>query len=153
MNLKEKELVTEDFCFRKDTYNICVGGQGGFSYINSVYWAKEKRTEFCKKISPFGKDFSKKYKDSQLKGSKKGVEKILLMISEGKIDPKKFLGKKHSSKTKQLMSEKAKERLKDPTKNTQYGTCWITNGQENKKIKKELLDIWLEKGYYKGRSL
>ena len=41
MNKKETELVTEDFCLRKDTYNICVGGKGGFSYVNSVYWKDE----------------------------------------------------------------------------------------------------------------
>ena len=34
MNTKEQELVTEEFCSRDDTYNICVGGKGGFSYIN-----------------------------------------------------------------------------------------------------------------------
>jgi len=38
-------------------------------------------------------------------------------------------------------------------KNSQYGTCWLTNGQENKKVKKEDVDLWLEKGYYKGRIL
>lgn len=35
MNAKEKELVTEDFCLREDTYNICVGGLGGWGYINN----------------------------------------------------------------------------------------------------------------------
>lgn len=35
MNAKEAELVTEEFCLREDTYNICIGGHGGFSYINA----------------------------------------------------------------------------------------------------------------------
>jgi len=35
MNRKEAEIVTEEFCLRNDTYNICVGGKGGFSYINT----------------------------------------------------------------------------------------------------------------------
>lgn len=35
MNLKEAELVTEEFCLREDTYNICPGGHGGWGYVNS----------------------------------------------------------------------------------------------------------------------
>ncbi len=34
LNAKEGELVTEDFCLLDSNYNLCVGGQGGFSYIN-----------------------------------------------------------------------------------------------------------------------
>ena len=37
--------------------------------------------------------------------------------------------------------------------NSQFGTCWITNGTENKKIKKEDLDEWLLMGYHKGRNI
>jgi hypothetical protein len=36
------------------------------------------------------------------------------------------------------------------SKNSQYGTMLITNGQENKKIKKEV-DI-IPEGWYKGRK-
>ena len=36
MNAREAELVSEEFCLREDTYNICVGGHGGFSYVNSI---------------------------------------------------------------------------------------------------------------------
>ena len=34
MNLLEKLVVTPEFCARKDTYNINVGGDGGWYYSN-----------------------------------------------------------------------------------------------------------------------
>ena len=37
--------------------------------------------------------------------------------------------------------------------NSQYGTCWITNGSENKKIKSCDIDKWINLGYYKGRII
>jgi hypothetical protein len=58
--------------------------------------------------------------------------------------------KKHSEETKIKIGEISKIRQLG-TNNSQYGTCWITNGEINKKIKKECLDIWIEKGYYRGR--
>ena len=34
MYAKEKEIVTEEFILREDTYNLRRGGYGGFDYIN-----------------------------------------------------------------------------------------------------------------------
>jgi hypothetical protein len=34
MYAKEKEIVTEEFLLREDTYNLRIGGTGGFEYIN-----------------------------------------------------------------------------------------------------------------------
>lgn len=59
--------------------------------------------------------------------------------------------KKHKTETKQKMSDKAKLRKGD--KNSQYGTCWITNGKENKKIKQGELHDFLKTNWKRGRTL
>jgi hypothetical protein len=61
--------------------------------------------------------------------------------------PPTFLGKSHSIESKKRMSDSAKIRMT----NSQSGTMWITNGQENKKIKKEVDTI--PEGWYKGRVI
>lgn len=38
-------------------------------------------------------------------------------------------------------------------KNSQYGTCWIHNNKENKKIKKEELENYINIGWIKGRKI
>lgn len=43
MNAKERELVTEEFCAREDTYNLCPGGHGGFGYINKAILTTKRR--------------------------------------------------------------------------------------------------------------
>ena len=61
-----------------------------------------------------------------------------------------WTGKKHSEETKKKMSEKAKQRTGN--KNSSYGTCWIMKEGENKKIKKELLQSYINNGWIKGRK-
>ena len=38
-------------------------------------------------------------------------------------------------------------------KNSQYGTCWVMKDNENKKIKKEELDTYIQMGWIKGRKI
>ena len=48
MNEKEKDLVTEDFVKRDDTYNLGIGGQGGLLLREGNFFGK-KHTEKSKK--------------------------------------------------------------------------------------------------------
>jgi group I intron endonuclease len=151
MNYKEAELVTEEFCLREDTYNICVGGQGGFSHINLDENFRKNKNKKARRVT-----------DSILK-IKYGVEnpsqidfvkqKLSIKMKErwrdGKISlpPTPFLGKSHSLETKKKMSESKKGKFTGE-KNSQYGTMWITNGNINKKVK---CDDIIPDGWYKGR--
>ena len=62
--------------------------------------------------------------------------------------------RKHKPKT----IEKVKQIFKhinhqQGKKNSQYGTCWIHNEKENKKIKKEDLELYINDGWIKGRKM
>jgi hypothetical protein len=62
--------------------------------------------------------------------------------------------KKHKLETILKMSEIRKDKYTG-NDNSQYGTCWIYNPQlkENKKIKKEDIDKWINIGWLKGRKM
>jgi hypothetical protein len=66
----------------------------------------------------------------------------------------KFKNSKHTEESKKRIGE-ANSKNQKGNKNSQYGTCWVYNKElkENKKIKKEDLDSWLEQGWIKGRKI
>ena len=51
-----------------------------------------------------------------------------------------------------MLSEN-KNSIPQGEKNSQYGTCWITNGEIKKKIKKEELVKYISNGWRKGRKI
>ena len=63
----------------------------------------------------------------------------------------RFKGKSHSPATKSKMSLSMTFK-QDGEKNSQFGTCWVTNGVKPIKIKKEQLDEYLTNGYSRGRK-
>ena len=63
-----------------------------------------------------------------------------------------WTNKKHTENSKRKISEKNSLNQKGE-KNSQFGTCWITKNGENKKIKKELLEDYINDGWIKGRKI
>jgi len=151
MNAKEREIVTEEFCLRKDTYNLCVGGHGGFSYINRYNLGgnyKNKKKLDLKKLETARNVLKDLYTNNSWK--KQQSLKISKSLKKHYQNSNgHFSGKKHSEDSKKKISESNKN-IGKGSKNSQYGTIWITNGQENKKIKKDDL---IPDGWYKGRKL
>lgn len=79
------------------------------------------------------------------------VRKKLALASSGKFGNKNgFFGKHHSAETLEKLSGPRPRSMGE--KNSQFGTCWITNGAENKKIKKEELENFISLGYTRGRK-
>lgn len=159
MNAKEAELVTEEFCLREDTYNLCVGGQGGFSYINSNPELVAKRDTYENKSAgriAANKILAKKYGSQNFTAKKLETDPVFRDEFRNKVsiglkqkfekDGHHWSGKHHSEETKRKMSKSKNAGFL----NSQYGTMWITNGQENKKIKKDV--DYIPEGWYKGRK-
>ena len=150
MNRKEAELVTEEYCSRSDTYNICPGGQGGWGYINKAGKNKkytkeeyEKGLEVIRDKWKNDPEWIQKRKETSSLVSKR-------LWSEGKL----FCSQLNTDSAIQKRKETYKKiGHQQGSKNSSYGTCWITNGIENKKIKKEELDKWTSLGYNKGRIM
>jgi hypothetical protein len=122
---REAEIINEKFLQDPLCLNIQLGGGGGF--INEDHMRK------CGKA---GNDaFKKRLKvDTEFRLYFSNMMKNILSKAN-KVKPPLFTGKTHSESSKQLMREKAQERLGN--KNSQYGTRWITNEIKSKKIFKD----------------
>ncbi len=142
MNLKEAELVNEDFIARDDTYNLTLGGAGSWNHCNgeaSNNRHNHRRTGFLqlqdKGISPWAEKYKslpeeekQRYRKSVSDGLKKHFEN----------HPANFLGCHHTEEYKQRMRElhrKLKSQVGE--KNSQYGKRWWMNPEtgESKSFK------------------
>jgi hypothetical protein len=151
----ESTLVNEDFVNDTNTYNLKVGGFGGWDYINennlknTTNWQVTGTNSFV--IKYLNDPVFKEQIDEHLSIiSKIGQEKL----REKYINGWTFSGKSHTEETKKKMSESAKGKH-DGSKNSQFGTMWIHNLEEkqNKKIKKEDFPMYEEGGWLKGRKM
>ena len=151
MYAKEAELVNEEFLAEANTYNLRVGGFGGFDYINNagknIYpghtdqatknltqyqhlgakWAADNPTEFSERVS----------KSQKLRYANGGTGS--------------FAGKKHNDQTKKMIGIK-NSKIQSGSGNSQFGTMWIHNVQE-KKNTKIMNSTPIPEGWSKGRKM
>jgi len=140
----EIEAITDDMITDKDCMNLMGGGTGG--YISEQHYQLTSKLGGDKHAERMKND--KEYRNKTLSTLSDNSKKV---HEEGKVKLPTFSGLTHSDESKEKMSNKAKERVGE--KNSQFGTCWITKeGHGNKKIKKEVLDFYIEQNWEKGRK-
>ena len=137
MYQKEAELVNEEMISLSNTYNVKIGGFGGWDYINSNQknlYGNNGKVGFGGENLKRGGSLSQETRD-----------KISATLKAA--DYKPFLGKKHTTETKQLLSSKMSV-SQAGEKNSQFGTRWIhcKTLQVSKRISKEapLPENWEE---------
>jgi len=139
--ITEEMIIDDDLCM-----NLKKGGMGGIISEEHQIRMKEgaskwmtnqwKNEEWVKKIKCETSIRNKKHYED-------GIRKKNYFYD--------WTGKKLLEETKIKIGKKNSINQKGE-KNSQFGTCWITKEGENKKIKKELLENYLNDGWIKGRK-
>jgi len=152
MYAKEAEIVNEDFLVTENTYNLKVGGFGGWDYINGEIDSRILKNKKARQLA--NKTIQEKYGVDNIKQTEYQRNLQSVKTKEYWNDglmkpPPSFKDKTHSMESKHKMKRSAVGKH-DGEKNSQFGSMWITNGIENKKIKKD--DI-IPEGWNKGRKI
>jgi hypothetical protein len=147
--IRESEIVDNILLEDVLCMNLRLGGQGGFiseeQQKHRSICGNKKLNEKLKNDENFKNNFKKSVSEGLRKAYEKGVR--LKKINENYS----WVGKKHKPQTIEKFKQ-IREDLKSQSgnKNSQFGTCWITNGLENKKIIKG--DV-IPKGWFLGRKI
>ena len=135
---KEAEIVNEEFVTRDDTYNLKLGGFGGWDYVNTNHNNKGN----FRKTGNYG--FKKRATDF----TKLRIGLALYYANGG---PRPFLGKFHTDETKKKIGD-ANSKRQSGKGNSQFGKMWIYNEdlKESKRIDK---NTTIPEGWKKGRKI
>jgi hypothetical protein len=144
LKVREREIVNEELIKDSLCMNLQLGGGGGF--ISDEHKVKFNTAGNLKQrwLSENDPEWKEKRRRRNVCNGKQMVE---LGVLKNWSFNYSWKGKHHSEETKKKKSELAKNKGLRET-NSQFGTMWITNGTENKKIKKEQI---IPLGFYKGR--
>lgn len=153
MYAKEAEIVNEDFLTEENTYNLKVGGLGGWDYIN--YLSKNHSSRCDRTREKISLTLKNTYKNNdeliECRRQTFNACREKAIEARKKVELKPFLNKKHTDETKKRISE-ANSKSQSGERNSQYGTRWIHN-IELKKSKRIREDELLPEGWTEGRKM
>jgi hypothetical protein len=134
---REIEIVNKELLSDTNCVNIVEGGSGGIKWQTD-----EQRAYITKRASEYQKQ---QWQNSEYRNKITNVLRNNMKESHrlGKIRYDTTKGKHISEEHKRKIGE-ANKIKQSGSSNSQFGTCWITNGIENKKVKKSnaLPDGW-----------
>ena len=144
--MKEDELIQCYRGFDPLCMNLRKGGSGGFDWINKNGLAVPvKAAKASHKAHAPGY-----YKRISLIYAERIRKEGLSPETREKLSGRKtWVGRKHTESAKQKMSKAGKKRT--GSKNSQFGTCWITKDGVNRKIPIVNLFDFLSLGWGRGR--
>lgn len=168
LNEREKYYIARDKSYNKEIgYNLTMGGDGGAVVGEALEKLKKsltgrKRTDqsimMSGKNNPmYGKHHNQNSKNMISAANTGRISwcKGLTKETDYRVNNRsmKRTGKKHSEITKKRMSDNHYNC--SGKNNPMYGVirgprCWINNTKQNKFVKKESLNCWLDSGWIKG---
>jgi hypothetical protein len=128
--IRETKIVNKILLTDKLCMNLKEGGQGGF--VNESHKNKFRKSNSIGGIKHSIKlkndiEYCKKFKQ-RISNNSKG--------NKYRVGNKSWVGKKHTEESIEKM-KKSHKNIHKGELNSQFGTKWITNGYQNKKISKE----------------
>lgn len=159
MHLAEARYITEDVINDKNSYNLKLGGYGGWDYVNNHHLGNDPKNASARFLELLkNEEFYKSWYDKVAKAKNTESWKQNMSNSLKKTWKKRgggvFTGKHHKESTKKKIGE-ANSKAQKGTRNSQYGTCWVSNTLIKKSIKinKEFLYDYIVEGWIKKRII
>lgn len=142
---KEAELLTRDFIGKEEVYNIRIESEPKETFVSLRDRSHNNRGN-CRKIGNYG--FLVRPKITEEYRNKVSIGLKAKWASQ----EFHWTGRKHTEESKRKTGEANSIKQKG-SKNSQFGTCWITKENTNKKIKKEEVEMYTSSGWKKGRVI
>lgn len=152
LKLREKEIVNEELLGDKKCMNLKLGGEGGWDHVKNQHIAgKAGGIATAKRLREdkhFAKEWSKRATRINLVAYENG-RRVAGAFSENRLEMVERARSERSCEKRK--STYASIKHQQGLNNSQFGTCWVTNG-EAIKIKKQDLEVYLANGYIRGRK-